>query len=107
MLATQELKDSWLEALRSGKYEQGRLTFKTPEGSYCCLGVLCTVMKHSEWIKLGLDNYNLLRDYSTLTQEETDKLCSMNDEPYSTFAQIADYIEAHIDVAEPASTQTP
>ena len=103
MLATQQLKDSWLEALRSGKYKQGRYTFRNGD-KYCCLGVLCMVLKHPEWIKLVRDNYALLRDYSKLMRSETDSLAHMNDNPDSTFAQIADYIEAHIDVSESVST---
>lgn len=36
-----EIKQQWLEALRSGKYEQGKGELKTPYGGFCCLGVLC------------------------------------------------------------------
>lgn len=32
----------WVEALRSGEYEQGTQTLEK-EGKYCCLGVLCKV----------------------------------------------------------------
>lgn len=39
------VKELWLDALRSGKYEQGtnKLSYKDEEGKtrYCCLGVLC------------------------------------------------------------------
>lgn len=35
-----ELKAEWVAALRSGKYEQGRL-YLNRDGKYCCLGVLC------------------------------------------------------------------
>jgi len=42
-----ELRDKWVEALRSGKYKQGKakLAEKNTDGSfsYCCLGVLCDV----------------------------------------------------------------
>lgn len=44
-----ELKVKWIEALRSGKYEQGSLQLGTPgdewkpQPSFCCLGVLCEV----------------------------------------------------------------
>ena len=37
----QEIKERWVEALRSGKYEQGTGTLTTGSGRYCCLGVLC------------------------------------------------------------------
>lgn len=32
--------DKWLEALRSGKYQQGHHYLKDKNGGYCCLGVL-------------------------------------------------------------------
>lgn len=42
------IKARWIEALRSGEYEQGtgQLKAVSPSGqaSYCCLGVLCDVM---------------------------------------------------------------
>lgn len=40
---TQEIKDNWLQALKSGKYKQGygALVNHTIEGTfYCCIGVL-------------------------------------------------------------------
>jgi hypothetical protein len=36
------VKKKWLEALRSGKYEQTSGTL-SQDGKYCCLGVLCEV----------------------------------------------------------------
>ena len=40
MSMNQELKAKWLEALRGGKYEQGKGKFEL-RGKFCCLGVLC------------------------------------------------------------------
>lgn len=37
-------KRLWLKALRSGKYKQTRRVLHDEEG-YCCLGVLCDVLK--------------------------------------------------------------
>lgn len=37
----QEIKTKWVNALRSGDYEQGQGALKKPNGQYCCLGVLC------------------------------------------------------------------
>ncbi len=37
----QEVKEKWIAALRSGKYEQGQTKLRTLEDTYCCLGVLC------------------------------------------------------------------
>jgi len=35
-----KIKDLWVEALRSGKYRQGK-GYLNNNGRYCCLGVLC------------------------------------------------------------------
>jgi hypothetical protein len=35
-----EVKRLFLDALRSGEYEQGRLKLRTFDNKYCCLGVL-------------------------------------------------------------------
>lgn len=37
-----EVKAKWVEALRSGKYKQGRYNLHYKD-TYCCLGVLCEV----------------------------------------------------------------
>lgn len=36
-----DVKKLWLEALRSGEYEQGRSALANTNDEYCCLGVLC------------------------------------------------------------------
>jgi hypothetical protein len=40
-MMNQEIKTKWINALRSGDYEQGQGALKNPDGQYCCLGVLC------------------------------------------------------------------
>ena len=50
----QKLKQDWVEALRSGKYKQGRRALYKPyTEAYCCLGVLCKVAGKME--SLGKD----------------------------------------------------
>lgn len=44
-----ELKQKWVEALRSGKYEQGKGVLRTFTDRFCCLGVLCDVLDQSVW----------------------------------------------------------
>lgn len=42
----EEIKNKWIDALRSGKYKQGKtaLLRETEEGCvHCCLGVLCEI----------------------------------------------------------------
>ena len=103
----------WVEALRSGRYEQttGRLRGET---GYCCLGVACDISGLADWAEAGSDEYPWsyggaeeilpdgvaewlgVEDVSPMvfwelrdTQEE---LASLNDEG-RTFAEIADAIE--------------
>lgn len=47
-----EYKKRWLEALRSDKYEQGTGVLRTSSDEFCCLGVLCDIVKKDldlEW----------------------------------------------------------
>lgn len=52
-----EIKDRWLEALRSGEYKQGkgRLVKETDDGTfnYCCLGVLCDLAQQQGIVEQG------------------------------------------------------
>lgn len=45
----EELKQKWVDELRSGKYEQGRRCLKSTQGKYCCLGVLCEISDVGEF----------------------------------------------------------
>lgn len=45
-----EIKTKWVEALRSGKYKQGKKSLRSREGDkYCCLGVLCDLYAANKW----------------------------------------------------------
>lgn len=58
-----EIKESWLKALRSGKYKQGSEMLVYDEGfngnlRYCCLGVLCHLYnreKRKGWANLHVN----------------------------------------------------
>lgn len=43
-----DIRNRWMEALRSGKYKQTRYKMQDSEG-YCCLGVLCDVVDPDGW----------------------------------------------------------
>jgi len=46
-----EIKQKWVDALRSGKYDQGSEKLRSHQG-YCCLGVLCDLYaqeQNQEW----------------------------------------------------------
>lgn len=47
MALRKEIKEKWIEALESGKYQQGVGTL-CRDGRYCCLGVLADVMGRLE-----------------------------------------------------------
>ena len=56
-----EVKQKWIGALRSGKYEQGSEKLRSVSG-YCCLGVLCDLyaQEHNvEWEFRGNEETNL------------------------------------------------
>lgn len=61
-----EVKQKWIDALRSGKYEQGSEKLRTMTG-YCCLGVLCNIYAqehNTQWKFKGYDETNLQpKDY--------------------------------------------
>jgi hypothetical protein len=91
----------WLDALRSGKYEQttGQLE---RDGKYCCLGVYCVV--HELTIENGgLDVFDDgLHGYHFLAKHIGDsmvtKLYDLNDVKKKSFVEIADYIEQNIEL---------
>ena len=56
-----EVKQKWIDALRSGKYDQGSEKLRSVNG-YCCLGVLCDLYSKeqgTEWEFRGLRETNL------------------------------------------------
>lgn len=105
----QELKRKWVEALRSGEYQQGNGKL-CDNGRYCCLGVLYDIVV-GDWRVLedGLKatqrgDPNYVYDYVGtlgLSAEAMPVLANMNDgygdfERRYTFSEIADYIEANL-----------
>ncbi len=56
-----EIKEKWVSALLSGKYDQGDGKLRSVNG-YCCLGVLCDIYSHEhnqEWKFRGNEETNL------------------------------------------------
>jgi len=114
-----DVKDMWVTALRSGEYQQGKLSLKTGSGAYCCLGVLaCELHKKMPelltvsgvsydesptqitlitGIYAGLENGGLPRDLvielDFRTNNPNSFFSDLNDNKDWTFDQIADYIE--------------
>lgn len=100
-----QLKQKWLEALRSGEYKQGKHVLRTQQDEFCCLGVLCHVVSPNGWStdseggffygdRKGYLPVEISRATAFPTGHEL-ALAGMNDNGES-FAEIADWIEANI-----------
>jgi hypothetical protein len=111
---TKELRDRWLEALRSGRYEQGkhRLHDYDKDGGdlYCSLGVLADVIDPNGWEmyreRIGKNwkgsGAGLPSDVLDRNLQKT--IITLNDSTGRTFCQIADSIE-HTFLAEEQLTE--
>lgn len=99
----------WVEALRSGNYQQAADELRSDHG-FCCLGVACDLSKLGEWrgsryqtpdyehngeLEDDVKRWLGLRTRVGFFEpfEEFDNLAEMNDGGKS-FAEIADVIEA-------------
>lgn len=98
-----KIKKLWVEALRSGKYKQGKRALKTKNG-YCCLGVLCDISNLGEWKEfsyLGEDltlplEVQLWAGLSTESPIAKDNLLETYNDTGYTFEEIADLIEKYL-----------
>lgn len=104
-----DIKRRWVAALRDPKSRQGREALGRPDGSRCCLGVLCDlavqdgvidppVTRPARPTALHYDgNYTTpsatVRDWAGLDTGFADQLASLNDQG-RTFEQIAEVIDA-------------
>jgi hypothetical protein len=105
-----EIKTKWVNALRSGKYKQGKNVLRDDENDcFCSLGVLCDIVMPEGWNKYsdtGLQNGMHLgsRTYpeteilqeAGLNDYQCKYLTNMNDLDNRTFVEIADYIEKNL-----------
>lgn len=118
-----DVRDKWVEALRSGEYKQGvaNLKYAGSDGveSYCCLGVLCELARragvkvevsksvHGTWC---FDGYSMGLPYSVMDWagmkqvtglgdlgDGAANLASLNDILKRSFPDIADEIERRIE----------
>lgn len=102
----EEVYKLWLEALRSGKYNQGtgRLRNKNEE-KFCCLGVLQDLSVKDGGAPWGSPNgacnsdalpTAVIRNFMGLSFSDCDKLTELNDADKLSFTEIADHIEQKI-----------
>lgn len=107
-----DAKKKWLEALRSGEYEQGRGALQKG-GMFCCLGVLCEVAVKEDIIPPpSIDVFDTatydgsyrvtipgaVSDWAFELRrgDEVSNLMQMNDSGKNSFSDIADYIEENM-----------
>lgn len=109
-----DLKTKWVEALRSGDYQQGRKYLRkanvhTGVVQWCCLGVLCEISGKGHWdgdayvVGVGggggengvwLLPFHFREEIGISVNQESE-LAYMNDAP-TAFATIAHYIEENL-----------
>lgn len=54
-----DLKQQWVDALRSGEYKQGMEgNLRSKDDEFCCLGILCDLIPGVEWDDLGPGAYS-------------------------------------------------
>ena len=110
----------WVDALRSGKYQQTTETLQDDKG-YCCLGVACQVAKE-QGIEVyitphsGLISGNELSDQRAVWNwlglknstgySGAGELTEMNDSGGYTFTLLATFIEEHADELFPHKGRT-
>lgn len=105
-----QLYDEWVAALRSGKYPQERGKLHNPDGTFCCLGVLCEVLVGKQIVTRNGWGYQFdTQDeqghiWMTTTLQEPilhmvglgyadmAKLINMNDDDDKSFPEIADWL---------------
>lgn len=111
-----EIKQKWVDALRSGQYKQGRFNLRLTKNSFCCLGVLCELHRKEHKKRWGVNKnkeYTYYANNGTLPEEVlawvglepyddvvhirkiNKPLTRLNDEG-STFEEIADVIEKYL-----------
>ena len=100
-----EVKKMWTEALRSGKYKQGR-GYLYSEGKYCCLGVLREIapkeMRKSPGVRRGALSRKVM-NWAGLSEADPiimirgfKKASEANDCLKLSFDEIADLIENNL-----------
>lgn len=98
-------KQTWVKALRSGEYEQGRGFLCDASGRMCCLGVAIDSCVDGEWTEISThwmfdDNSGQLSLATArklgIAQREMNHLIVMNDSQRASFAEIADWIEENL-----------
>jgi hypothetical protein len=109
--------EKWLEALRSGKYNQAKETlYDKQSNSYCCLGLACrleyplrflesregyaeTICKSDDGHGLKLNLHKIPKELRGRARDNdlVGELTGLNDDGFS-FGYIADWIEENVEL---------
>lgn len=95
MRTNKENLRAWIGELRSGQWTQIKKYYSDGPNCYCALGVLLHVVidRASDDSRYDESRRNFICAYTGLDLDAQKKIADMNDTG-SSFAQIADYIEA-------------
>jgi hypothetical protein len=112
-----DIKQKWIEALRSGEFKQGTLALRSADNHYCCLGVLCELAArqgvvetkltpNAHWYLYGEEIAGLTDEVRAWAGIEDDNplvaipgyvtLTHLNDSKGYSFDTIAAIIEEHL-----------
>jgi hypothetical protein len=108
-----DIKKLWIEALRSGKYQQGRLGLKSHQDDgnecYCCLGVLVNECNIGTWVDLeykfalevGEEQFFGYPPHEFMSElgvkwSDVEVLAQLNDHASYDFEKIAEWIERNL-----------
>jgi hypothetical protein len=103
---TQQQKDKWVAALRSGQFAQGKrrlIDLSQDPPRYCCLGVAREVLNLQTDSAFCIGEYGAVGNFDTFTflsQDAQGRLMDLNDVQERSFLEIADYIEAYVEPNE-------
>ena len=101
-MSRKEKRREWIEALRSGKYEQTQ-NYLRSGNSFCCLGVLCDISGIDKWdesfinhIPYGKNTVMPTSDVTKLVNlsDRRARLLTLANDSGKTFNEIADIIES-------------
>ena len=92
-----ELKQKWVEALRSGKYKQCVNELYDGVDKFCALGLLGYIDGQQPWVERGAElppSWYITEIGMTVEQRE--QVIEQNDQFMKSFPEIAEFIERNL-----------
>lgn len=94
-----QLKQEWLDALRSGEYKRGQGGFAS-SGRFCPLGVLCLVGDAPLTDETGSDNYPYVKGVLDGSEVDATQVWIRNDFWEWDFERMAEWLEDELQVED-------